>query len=63
MEGVVHKIYYCDEKLGRCENTIYAQENIENSINSSVAIVLNNIELKLCVAIMKEQRGVLSRRI
>ena len=36
MEGVVHKIYYCDEKLGRCENTIYAQENIENSINSSV---------------------------
>ena len=37
MEGVVHKIYYCDEKLGRCENTIYAQENIENSINSSVA--------------------------
>ena len=62
MEGVVHKIYYCDEKLGRCENTIYAQENIENSINSSVAIVLNNIELKLCVAIMEEQRGV-TRRI
>ena len=30
---------------------------------SSVAIVLNNIELKLCVAIMEEQRGVLSRRI
>ena len=34
-EEGVYKNYYCDEKLGRCENTIYARENIENSINSS----------------------------